>query len=96
MTLEEFLAELKDLEWNFLSFYGSAIRTKDNQCPITAVCKKVTGKYFTNYGWDQAAFEISLSNNIASQIVDASDGSISEMRTKLLEAIGFEESNLIP
>lgn len=59
-------------------------------CPITAVCFYKTGKYYGEKNFDDAAWRIGLSNNLAIQIVAVVDDinleeiKLCPIRTKIL------------
>ena len=78
MTLDEFFAEIADMEFVWEDDYRyedqiHVIRTPNHLCPICALAAKM-GYPITNNGqWGRAAKYIGLSNDDAASIMAAAD-----------------------
>jgi hypothetical protein len=100
MTKEEFIKELKETtkgQWTLGSSNVHTLRCANNDCPITAVAKRLLGKHFANHLYRTAADELGLEYAVAGQIADAADFATwsanpnhVELRKELLAACGIE------
>lgn len=97
MTLKEFIDELSSLG---RVLGGSAKKwvksggIEGNYCPITAVCKKKTGKFFDVSDYAEAAKLLGLRKNIAKNIVKGADNNATQTRgyrTKLKRALSIKD-----
>lgn len=62
-------------------------------CPLTFVCKQVTGVHYFTGEWDTAAAELHMSVNVARRIVNAADNYhvVGKLRQELDEACNWPE-----
>ena len=103
MNIEEFIDELKALEESEWSPYIDDlqfVRLMSNDdsvrefCPITAVCYDITGDYYEDSLYPEAAERIGLPTSYALTVVSASDRSDSpnsDIRDDIINALGIEE-----
>ena len=104
MTKREFFKQLKNISghWfllgNSIRLFKGPVKTYGNNfCPITAVCKQVTGKKVPINLTIEAVAEINLPFNLAHSIIIAADSEhagffdlrLKLMRRKLLRATGL-------
>lgn len=75
------------------------LRTENGDCPITAVCRHLTGLTYDVSAVDTASMKIGLPPILANLIVEAADGEKSHsprLRRKLLIATGMLPALAIP
>ncbi len=98
MSFEEFLTVLstsnKDFTWSIREC-SSALRAKYNDftwCPITAVCRIVTGRSMSTVEWVIAARDLNLADALTGSIIDGADDTLQEphIREQLLKAVGLK------
>src|SRR6266446_992467 len=103
MNKEEFFAILKDTSRGNWKLVGAQyekptmVRCAADDCPVTAVTRKLTGKSFRTGDWREAAAEIGLDYEVGQEIVDAADfaqftsrASHAAVRKELLAVCGIE------
>lgn len=89
MTEQEFFAELKKIK-DWKPFWGMIRRDRNDvietECPITAVANARLGTAFAVDKWREAAIQLELDPEFASNVACAADGSPYTVRDKLLQA----------
>ena len=99
MSFDEFLLVLStsnnDFTWSIRenSFVLRAQYNDFTWCPITAVCRIVTGRSMSAVEWTIAARDLNLASTLACSIVDAADDAPiqeSHIREQLLKAVGLK------
>lgn len=96
MTYQEFLAQVRmtGCKWfiddETKNIYGRFSGDDRHYCPITGVCKSLTGVYYTEAYWDSAALSLGLDVLLAEKITDAADDcGEPEIRDDLLRMTGL-------
>ena len=100
MTKQQFMKHLESISNHKFKFriLGGVIRTKYEDCkydfcPLTAVCKSLTGDEYALSHYVEAARIIGISHECAREIVCAADGCYGKTRNQLLKALKLEEPN---
>ncbi len=79
MTYQEFLIQvgMVGCKWfiddETKNIYGKFDGDDRSYCPLTGVCKSLTGVYYTEGYWDSAALSLGLDVALAERITDAAD-----------------------
>ncbi|MEK7640598.1 MAG: hypothetical protein AAB389_01210 [Patescibacteria group bacterium] len=108
MTLKQFLKELEKHSVTMVIAGESKIRSggeigrfgdPTQHCPITKVCKRITGFHFRPRYYLDAARQIGLSQKMAGVIVGAADKPLrkcgpkqKKVRRQMLKVLGLKES----
>ena len=99
MTRQEFLDKLSQIGGDRWIIHHGGIRfvstaSRKHYCPITAVCKALTGRGWNTNEWVYAADDLNLGNEFAHEVVSAADASTPHdpnLRKKIREAVGVNE-----
>jgi hypothetical protein len=92
MTENEFLAILLTIRGKYKWRTKPTMRTKcTSGCPLTVVCREVTGKLWGLGNFDRAGQQLGLSTTLTWQIEGAADGyeQYQELRVQMIEALGL-------